>query len=133
MQPEDLLNEGNDDQQKAAAKDSPLLSLERELKFFKDSIQEVAIEIMMEGLSSYPIFVAHQHEVKLGEVILDRHDLNSDWSIHASTLEEFTERGVIKPELKDRFIKSYKNPNDFMCVFVVVPEGANFVYVPYKK
>jgi hypothetical protein len=132
MQPEDLLNEGNDDQQKAA-KDSPLLSLERELKFFKDSIQEVAIEIMMEGLSSYPIFVAHQHEVKLGEVILDRHDLNSEWSIHASTLEEFTERGVIKPELKDRFIKSYKNPNEFMCVFVVVPEGANFVFVPYKK
>jgi hypothetical protein len=88
---------------------------------------------MVEGLSSYPIFIAHQHELKLGELILDRHDLNSDWSIHASTLEEFTDRGVIKPELKERFIGSYKNPNEYMCVFVVVPEGANFVYVPYKK
>jgi DNA-binding MarR family transcriptional regulator len=88
---------------------------------------------MMEGLSTYPIFIAHQHELKLGEVILDRNDLNTDWSIHASTLEEFEERGVIKPELKDRFINSYKNPNDFMCVFVVVPEGANFVYFPYGK
>jgi hypothetical protein len=133
MQPEELLNpDSNGDQPKAAA-DSPLLSLERDLKFFNESIREVAVEIMVEGLSSYPIFVAHQHELKLGELILDRHDLNSDWSIHASTLEEFTERGVIKPELKDRFINSYKNPNDFMCVFVVVPEGANFVYVPYKK
>ena len=88
---------------------------------------------MVEGLSSYPIFIAHQHELKLGEVILDRNELNTDWSIHASTLEEFEERGVIKPELKDRFINSYKNPNDFMCVFVVVPEGANFVYFPYGK
>jgi len=131
MQPEDLLNEGNESQQPAP--DSPLLSLERELKIFKDSIHEVAVEIMMEGLSSYPIFIAHQHELKLGEVILDRNDLNTDWSIHASTLEEFEERGVIKPELKDRFINSYKNPNDFMCVFVVVPEGANFVYFPYGK
>jgi hypothetical protein len=131
MQPEDLLNEGNESQKPAA--DSPLLSLERDLKIFKDSIHEVAVEIMVEGLSSYPIFIAHQHELKLGEVILDRNDLNSEWSIHASTLEEFTERGVIKPELKDRFIKSYKNPNDFMCVFVVVPEGANFVYFPYAK
>jgi len=131
MQPEDLLNEGNESQKPAA--DSPLLSLERELKIFKDSIHEVAVEIMMEGLSSYPIFIAHQHELKLGEVILDRNDLNSEWSIHASTLEEFTERGVIKPELKDRFINSYKNPNDFMCVFVVVPEGANFIYFPYGK
>jgi hypothetical protein len=131
MQPEELLNEGNE--QPKPEKDSPLLSLERDLKLFKDSIHEVAVEIMVEGLSSYPIFIAHQHELKLGEVILDRNDLNSEWSIHASTLEEFTERGVIKPELKDRFINSYKNPNDFMCVFVVVPEGANFVYVPYAK
>ena len=131
MQPEDLLNEGNESPK--AAPDSPLLSLERELKIFKESIREVAIEIMMEGLSTYPIFIAHQHELKLGEVILDRNDLNTDWSIHASTLEEFEERGVIKPELKDRFINSYKNPNDFMCVFVVVPEGANFVYFPYGK
>jgi hypothetical protein len=131
MQPEDLLNEGSESQKPAP--ESPLLSLERDLKIFKDSIHEVAVEIMVEGLSSYPIFIAHQHELKLGEVILDRNDLNSEWSIHASTLEEFTERGVIKPELKERFISSYKNPNDFMCVFVVVPEGANFVYVPYAK
>jgi hypothetical protein len=131
MQPEDLLNEGSESQKPAP--ESPLLSLERDLKIFKDSIHEVAVEIMVEGLSSYPIFIAHQHELKLGEVILDRNDLNSEWSIHASTLEEFTERGVIKPELRERFISSYKNPNDFMCVFVVVPEGANFVYVPYAK
>jgi len=131
MQPEDLLNEGNDSQK--PEKESPLISLERDLKIFKDSIREVAVEIMMEGLSSYPIFIAHQHELSLGEVILDRNDLNSEWSIHASTLEEFEERGVINPELKDRFINSYKNPNDYMCVFVVVPEGANFVYFPYAK
>lgn len=131
MQPEDLLNEGNESPK--PVQDSPLLSLERELKIFRESIREVAVEIMMEGLSSYPIFIAHQHELKLGEVILDRNELNTDWSIHASTLEEFEERGVIKPELKDRFINSYKNPNDFMCVFVVVPEGANFVYFPYGK
>jgi hypothetical protein len=114
-------------------KESPLVSLETDLKFFNESIREVAIEIMVEGLSNYPIFIAHQHELKLGELILDRHDLNTEWSIHASTLEEFVEKGVIKEILKERFIKSYKNPNDFMCVFVVVPEGANFIYYPYVK
>jgi hypothetical protein len=131
MEPEELLNENkNGGEQK---KDSPLLSLERDLKFFHESIREVAIEIMVEGLSNYPIFIAHQHELSLGELILDRHDLNTEWSIHASTLEEFVEKGVIKEILKARFIQSYKNPNDFMCVFVVVPEGANFIYYPYPK
>jgi hypothetical protein len=127
MEPAELLNENN----KKEEKESPLLSLKKDLKLYNESIHEVAVEIMVEGLSRYPIFIAHQHEVKLGEPILDRYDLNTEWSVHASTLEEFVERGIIKKELQERFIKSYKNPHDFMCVFVVVPEGANFVYYPY--
>lgn len=130
MEPEELLNEEKNSGEK---KESPLVSLEKDLKFFNESIREVGVEIMMEGLSNYPIFIAHQHEIKLGEVILDRHDLNTEWSIHASTLEEFIERGVIKEMLKDRFLSSYKNPHDYMCMFVIVPEGANFVYYPYVK
>jgi len=131
MEPEELLNEGRGAQQKPAA-DSPLVSLRRDLKMFSESIHEVAVEIMVEGLSKYPIFVAHQHELKLGELILDRQELGSEWSIHASTLEEFLEVGIVKAELKKRFIETYKNPKDFICVFVVVPEGANFVFVPYE-
>jgi hypothetical protein len=130
MDPEELLNENSNGEKK---KESPLLSLERDLKIYNESIHEVAIEIMVEGLSSYPIFIAYQHIVKLGELILDRDDLNMEWSINASTLEEFVEKGVIKKELQERFTKSYKNPHDFMCLFVIVPEGANFVYFPYKK
>jgi predicted nucleotidyltransferase len=129
MEPEELLNENRGEQKPAA--DSPLISLRRDLKSFSESLYEVAVEIMVEGLSKYPIFVAHQHEIKLGEVIFDRVDLGTEWSINASTLEEFIERGVIKAELKTRFIETYKDPKDFMCVFVVVPEGANFVFVPY--
>jgi hypothetical protein len=130
MNPEDLLNEQNNEEKKV---ESPLLSLEKDLKLYNESIHEVAVEIMVEGLSAYPIFVAHQHEVKLGEPILDRYDLNTEWSINASTLEEFVEKGIIKEELKERFLKTYKNSHNFMCLFVIVPEGANFVYYPYKK
>lgn len=131
MDQEELFNENRGQEQKPIA-DSPLISLGKDLKVFSESIREVAVEIMVEGLSKYPIFVAHQHEIQLGEVILDRLDLGTDWSIHASTLEEFIERGIVKAELKKRFIESYKNPQDFMCVFVIVPEGANFVFVPYE-
>lgn len=128
MEREELLNDNNN-----RPKESPLKSLEIDLKLFSESLREVAVEIMVEGLSSYPIFVAHQHEVKLGELILDKDELNTEWTIHASTLEEFIERGVIKKELKQRFIDSYKNAHDFMCVFVIVPEGANFIFFPYSK
>lgn len=132
MNPEDLLNDSHSGQE-PAKKDTPLNSLQADLKLYSESIREVAVEIMMEGISRYPIFVAHQHEVSLGEMILDRQELNTDWTIQASTLEEFSERGIIKKELKTRFVNTYKNPNEFMCLFVIVPEGANFVFVPYVK
>jgi hypothetical protein len=131
MDLQDLLNQPNGDSQQAQ-KESPLKSLEEDLKFYNESIKEVSTEIMVEGISAYPIFVAHQHEVKIGEPILDRNELNTGWSIHASTLEEFVEKGIIHPDKKERFIKHFKNAHDFMCLFVVVPEGANFVFYPYQ-
>lgn len=133
MKIEDLLGprEGNPEETKKNV--SPLKSLQTDLDFYSDSIKEVATEIDVEGISSYPIFVAHQHEMKIGELILDRDELGTQWTIHASTLEEFMEKGLIKKDKKELFIKNYKNSSEFMCVFVVVPEGANFVYYPYKS
>lgn len=112
---------------------SPLVSLEKDLELYSDSIKEVSIAILNEGISTHPIFVAHQHTVSIGEMILDRTELNTDWTIQASTLDEFVQKGIITPEKKALFLKSYKKPQEFMCVFVIVPEGANFIYYPYKK
>lgn len=113
--------------------ESPLVSLEKDLEFYAEAIKEVAIEIMVEGISAHPIFIAHQHEVNIGELILNKEELNTDWTIQASTLEEFVEKGIISKEKKEPFLKVYKKPEDFMCIFVIVPEGANFIYYPYKK
>lgn len=135
MESEELLNsfgqEGNGEN--AGKKKSPLVSLEKDLSFYAESIREVAVEIMVEGISKNPIFIAHQHQVSIGEVILNKEDLNTDWTIQASTLEEFVQKGIINPEKKEHFLKSYKKPENYMCVFVIVPEGANFIYYPYPK
>lgn len=135
MEQEELLgsfgqnaNDGKPEQKK-----SPLLSLEKDLEFYADSIKEVAKDIMVEGISTNPIFIAHQHQVNIGEVILNKDELNTNWTIQASTLEEFIEKGIIHPDKKEHFLKSYKKPETHMCVFVVVPEGANFIYYPYPK
>ncbi|WP_256012949.1 hypothetical protein [Desertivirga xinjiangensis] len=133
MELQDLLNQPEEGGGESQRKESPLKSLEQDLKLYKESLKEVSTEIMVEGLSAFPIFVAHQHEVSLGEPILNREDLGTGWSIHASTLEEFVEKGIIHRDKKDRFIKQFKNPDDFMCLFVVVPEGANFVFYPYQN
>lgn len=118
---------------KTEKKVSPLVSLEKDLELYAESIREIALEIIAEGVSQNPIFVAHQHTVSIGEMILNKEELNTNWNIQASMVEEFIEKGIIKPELKELFLKNYKKPADFMCVFVIVPEGANFIFYPYKK
>lgn len=120
--------EGSDGEQ---SHESPLLSLKKDLEFYKDVIKEVAIEIMVEGLSAYPIFIAHQHEVSIGEIILNKDELGTSWTIQASTLEEFENKGIIQESKKENFINNYKEADEFACLFVVVPEGANFVFYPY--
>lgn len=132
MKIEDLLAPKEDGSEDNKKKESPLKSLQKDLDFYSDSLKEVAVEIDVEGLSSFPIFVAHQHEMKIGELIIDREELGTQWTVHASTLEEFIEKGLIQKERKALFESNYKDPAQFMCVFVVVPEGANFVFYPYK-
>lgn len=135
MESEELLGNLSPDENGSPKREkkSPLVSLEKDLTFYAESIKEVAIEIMVEGISLNPIFIAHQHEVNIGEIILNKADLNTDWTIQASTLEEFIQKGIINPDKKEQFLKTYKKPENYMCVFVVVPQGANFVYYPYPK
>jgi len=132
MDIEELLPQGPEQGKPETAK-SPLISLEKDLELYAESMREISVEILMEGLSKNPIFLAHQHVVNIGEMILDRTELNTDWTIQASTIEEFVEKGIITPEKKALFLKNYKKPEDYMCIFVVTPEGANFVFYPYKK
>lgn len=132
MEQEDLLGRnGNPHAQNS--KQSPLVSLEKDLVFYAESIKEVAKDIMVEGISNHPIFIAHQHKVNIGEIILNKEELNTQWTIQASTLEEFVEKGIINPQKKEYFLSNYKKPQTHMCVFVIVPQGANFVYYPYPK
>ncbi|WP_312185959.1 hypothetical protein [Sphingobacterium sp.] len=132
MEVEDLFSGSSREDKPQATEQSPLKSLQIDLDFYSESIREVAQEIVEEGYSNHPIFVAHQHEVSVGEVILDRKELNTKWTINASTLEEFVEMDIIKEDRKTSFIQSYKPAKDYMCLFVVVAEGANFVFYPYK-
>lgn len=129
MNAEELL--GNLGGEQEEPKETPLLSLKKDLSMYKETLKEVAVDVMVEGLSAYPIFIAHQHIVSVGEIIVDKEEMGTEWNINASTLEEFIEKGIIQESKKDVFLYSYKNPDDYACIFVVVPEGANFVFVPY--
>lgn len=109
-----------------------LQQLRAELILMKDSIKETANDIIKGGYTKFPIFIAHQDPIKVGEVILDKDDMATHWSISASTLEQFIETGLVEPDKEEMFKANYKNPKEFICMFVIYQTQANFVFIPYR-
>ena len=106
--------------------------LKPDLEFYSESIKEVAQEIITNDISKFPIFIAHMGKIGIGELILNKDELNTNWSIQASTLEEFTKIKIIGEEKVEDFKKSYKDPSIHMCIFLLTQEGASFIFSPYK-
>jgi hypothetical protein len=107
--------------------------LEDDLGFYGPMIKEVSLEMVKESFTQYPVFVAHQHEVKLGEPILLKEDYAREFSINATTLEELKDRKLVLPERETDFKANYKNPKEFICILFITPGDARFIYAPYKK
>lgn len=105
--------------------------LKVDLKIYAEMIQEVSTDMRNEHFTEYPVFIATEHEVKLGELILDKEDHAATFSIYASTMEELLERKILLPERQPDFVKTYKNPEQFMCVMLLTASVASFVFLPY--
>ena len=110
-----------------------LNALKADIDFYSYSIKEVAVDMVKEGFTQYPVFIASEHEVKIGELILSRADYARDNDIYASTMEELVENKVIDVKKENDFKENYKGYKTHFCVLWLTPTTAQFVYIPYKK
>lgn len=104
--------------------------LEKELKPFKEIIAKAAEVIQDQDVSSFPIFVIHQNLVDIGINIVDKEVTKGNWSVNASTLEEFVTKQIIVPEKIEDFKLLYKSHDGELCLFVLSELGANFIFLP---
>ena len=110
-------------------------SLHDDLETCRDYIKQVSAGMVRGDVTKYPIFVATRGEqdIDLGLPIVNRNDFEISWNLSASHLEEFVSKGVVVREKATEFIKVYKDPAEFMCVFVVEEASGSFVFMPYQK
>lgn len=115
-------------------KQHPLFeSLQNDLRYYADYLNGLAREILDSGTSKYPVFVAHQEKtIGLGKAIMNHDQLETNWSINVSLLEEFVKRGLVTREKLADFKASWKDPETYMCVFVLAGEASSFVFLPYE-
>ncbi len=116
----------------SAEKPSYLDSLQKDLEIYKEPIMEASLSIVSEGVSDYPVFVASKEFFPIGELILDKEELQTTWSIFASTTEDLIKAGIIQVDKARFFITQYKPVKEYICLFVVASETeAGFIFVPY--
>ena len=110
-------------------------SLHDDLEICRDYIRQISRGMIKGEVTKYPIFVATrgENDVDLGLPIVNRADFDISWNFNASHLEEFVSKGVVVRDKANDFIKAYKNPQEYMCVFVAEEEAMSFVFMPYER
>ncbi|MCU0346153.1 MAG: hypothetical protein MUC59_04390 [Saprospiraceae bacterium] len=104
--------------------------LERELSGYKKILSQAAEVIRDQDVSLFPIFVIHQNIVDIGINIVDKEAVKGNWSVNASTLEEFVTKQIITEEKVEDFQALYRSHHDDLCLFALSELGANFIFLP---
>lgn len=113
-------------------RDVKYLKLREEIKPYLKVLKEASRTIRDQDVSNYPIFVFHQQEIELGVTLVDRATITGNWSVNASTLEEFVARQLIEEEHIKGFKKHYRDPDTHFCLFVLSELGAEFIFIPQE-
>ena len=98
-----------------------------------DTLAEASAQIRKRDISRFPIFVFAKQEVPLGTLLVNADELNLEWHVFASYAELFVQQGILGIEGLPTFEETYKNPDEFCCLFVVDEEFTKFVFVPYPE
>ena len=98
-----------------------------------ETLKEASYQIRKRGFSDYPIFPIARVEIPIGQLLIGKSEMALEWNYYTTYLDEFVQRKLIAKELMEEFMASYKNPDEFCCLFVVDEEFTNFVYIPYPE
>jgi len=96
-----------------------------------DTLKEASYQIRIRKFSEHPIFVVSKTETHIGKLLIHKEELALQWNFYASYLDEFVQRRMV--DKASDFIETYKDPDEFCCLFVVDKGFANFIFIPYPE
>ena len=108
-------------------------SIKSDFKIIESHLKEITQRIIDESISTYPIFIASQEMVNIGSPILDRNEIQVNWFFNVSILEDFVRKGLIQADKTAEFKRTHGDPMEKACIFVIVGEEGQFIFVPYDE
>ncbi len=98
-----------------------------------DTLKEASYQVRSRKFSDFPIFPISKMENPIGQSLIDRNQTGQDWYYNITYLDEFIQRLLIEEDKVEEFKKSYKDPDEFCCLFVMDGALTSFVYIPYPE
>lgn len=108
-------------------------TISKDFLLVSETLKEASYQIRKRGFSDYPIFPIAKVDIPIGQLLIGKREMALEWNYYTTYLDEFVQRKLIAQELVEEFMASYKNPDEFCCLFVVDQEFTNFVYIPYPE
>jgi hypothetical protein len=108
-------------------------SITQDFVVVSDTLKEASYQIRKNKFSDHPIFPISKIELPIGQLLIAKEDLATNWNYNASFLDEFVQRELIGKENIEDFTTNYKDPDEFCCLFVVDNDFTKFVYIPYPE
>ncbi|MDX2188478.1 MAG: hypothetical protein SFY32_01330 [Bacteroidota bacterium] len=96
-----------------------------------DLLKEASYQIRNRNISLFPIFPIAKVDIKIGKLLYGKFEFQTEWNYYISSEEEFMQLSLITEQSK--FEETYKNPDEYCCLFVVYEDFVNFVFVPYPE
>jgi hypothetical protein len=97
-----------------------------------DTLKEASYQIRKAGFA-YPIFSISKESIPVGQILIKKKDLGLAWNYYASFLDEFVQRELVAKDKEEAFTSTYKDPDEFCCLFVIDQEFTSFVFIPYPE
>ena len=98
-----------------------------------DTLKEASYQVRSRKFSNFPIFPISKMENPIGQSLIDRNQMELDWYYNITYLDEFIQRLLIEEDKVEGFKNSYKDPDEFCCLFVMDGQLTSFVYIPYPE
>lgn len=96
-----------------------------------NSLKDASYQIRKRGFSDYPIFPISKEEIPIGQLLIGKKELGTTWNYYITYVNEFIDRKLIDESKLEDFKKTYKDPDEFCCLFVVDKGFTNYLFVPY--
>ena len=73
-------------------------TITKDFVLVSDTLKEAAYQVKKRGFSDYPIFPIAKTDIPIGQKLIGRAEMSTDWNYYITYIDEFIQRKLIDDE-----------------------------------